>query len=435
MIAGMKQARHTHPQRTQRLSQPRDSFAQWQRTQRGNVIRWIADNNAFYQAHWKGARQDAKEGSEIDFESLPLTTKSDLVGSDPSGHCRNLSFAADQYLRFHRTSGTTGQPMVVLDTADDWQFWMEGWQFVLDVADLNESDSVLMAFSFGPFVGFWSAFDAVVERGALVIPTGSLSTEARLDLIETSKPTTLFCTPSYALHLAEYANQKNIDLANSSVNKIVVAGEPGGSLAEIRHRIESAFAAKVFDHAGATEIGPWGFADAEGTGLFVNESLFYPEFLDPETNQCLDPDTSQTEGQVCQLALTTLGRLGCPVVRYLTGDLVRPTWKKESPFVFLEGGVLSRADDMMIIRGVNVFPSSIEAILRGIEGVDEFRIEVYRQGEMDQLRIIAEDHQNDPNRIAQQIQLRLGLRVEVELAEPGSLPRFEMKGQRFVDKR
>lgn len=429
----MKQTRHSDTQRREICGQARNDLVKSQQNRLRELVQWVGANNGFYRDLWKAAGI----GPDGDFGSLPLTQKSQLAAdeSDRAGCARNLSFAPESYCRFHRTSGTTGRPMVVLDTQDDWQFWMEGWQFVLDAANISATDRVLMAFSFGPFVGFWSAFDAAVERGALVIPTGAMSSRARLDLIETSQPTALFCTPSYALHLAQLAREQSQSLVSCSIEKILVAGEPGGSLPEIRNRIESAYNAKVIDHAGATEVGPWGFADADGTGLFVNELLFYPEFLDPETDQWLEPNSDQTEGQLCQLVLTTLGRHGCPVIRYVTGDLVRPSWKKDCPFVFLDGGVLSRADDMMVIRGVNVFPSSIEQILRSIDGVQEFQLEARKKGEMDQLKIIVEDDSNDPAKVAKEIELRLGLRVEVELAEAGSLPRFEMKGKRFTDKR
>ena len=169
--------------------------------------------------------------------------------------------------------------------------------------------------------------------------------------------------------------------------------------------------------------------------MFVNESQFFPEFLDVDSNQWLKPDSEQTEGVVCQLVLSTIGRLGCPVLRYVTGDLVRPSWQQGSPFVFLDGGVQGRADDMLIIRGVNVFPSAVERILRGFEEVEEFQLIAWKNGQMDQLKIRVEDQLNQPQRIADEIQLRLGLRVEVEVVESNSLPRFEMKGKRFLDQR
>ncbi len=414
--------------RKQILAQDRDGFVQKQQKELLAFVNLVREKSGFF-----AKRLENPISSLAEFAAMPLLNKTDLIGDD--GYAANLTFPRQDYSRFHRTSGTTGRPMAVLDTKEDWQWWMESWQFVLDSAEVSADDHVLMAFSFGPFVGFWSAFDAVVERGALVMPTGAMSTEARLDLICSSQATVVFCTPSYALHLAQVAENKAIPLGKSQVRNIIVAGEPGGSVPEIRDRIETSWNSKVVDHAGATEVGPWGFADLEGTGLFINESQFYPEFLDVESGKLLSPDSSETEGKVCQLVLSTIGRLGCPVLRYLTGDLVRPTWKKDSAFVFLEGGVLGRADDMMIIRGVNVFPTAVEKILRSFDEIDEFQLIAWKDGQMDQLKVRVEDRLNEPSRIANEIQLRLGLRVDVEVVEPASLPRFEMKGKRFLDQR
>ena len=412
------------------LRQDRESFEVLQQKQLFSFVRTVRQENQFF-------RDRLDKCGEIlgldDFAKISLLHKPDLVGE--SGDAANLTFPKDRYCRFHRTSGTTGRPLAVLDTKEDWQWWMESWQYVLDSASVDAKDRVLMAFSFGPFVGFWSAFDAVVERGSLVMPTGAMSTEARLDLVLNSDATVVFCTPSYALHMAQVAEEKSIPIGESSVRTIIVAGEPGGSVPEIRDRIESKWKATVVDHAGATEVGPWGFADSNGTGLFVNETQFFPEFIDVESGELLTSRSSETEGVVCQLVLSTIGRLGCPVLRYVTGDLVKPTWNTDSAFVFLEGGVLGRADDMMVIRGVNVFPTAIERILRTFNDVDEFQLIAFRDGEMDQLKVIVEDGLNSPGRIASEIQLRLGLRVEVEVVKAGSLPRFEMKGKRFLDQR
>ena len=400
----------------------------------------ILPKNSFYADKLAGLETSMSSIDQLD--SLPYTTKPELNGlvatavgagptPDENDYARNLTWPIDRYCRFHRTSGTQGRPMVVLDTADDWQWWMEGWQFVLDAVELTEADRVVMAFSFGPFIGFWSAFDAAKERGSLVAPTGAMSSIARLELIFSIDATVVFCTPSYALHLIELAEQQKLDLRKSSVRSIVVAGEPGGSIPEVRDRIEHGFDAKVIDHSGATEVGPWGFADKNRTGIHVNEAQFIAEFRSIETDQ------PAGEGELSELILTTLGRTGCPVIRYRTGDLVRPSWKHESDnrFVLLEGGVLGRTDDMMIIRGVNVFPTSIEQILRGFPEVDEFRMTAFRESAMDQLKIEVEDRANDPNRIAEALQSRLGLRVKVTSVESGSLPRFEAKGKRFIDRR
>ncbi len=301
----------------------------------------------------------------------------------------------------------------------------------------------MLAFSFGPFIGFWSTRDALAARGSLVIPGGGMSSRTRLDLIRRTGSTALFCTPTYAMHLADAAEEHRESLVDSSIRKIVVAGEPGGSVSSIRRRIEEAWGARVVDHAGASEIGPWGYGDAEGRGLHVLESEFIAEFL------TFPGGLPARTGELAQLVLTSLGRRGMPVIRYRTGDLVRPTWlessggatsdteapqgKSANRFVLLRGGVLGRADDMMIVRGVNIFPSSIDEIVRSFPEVIEYRMTVRKRGEMDELAVEVEDRLDNPARIADELNLRSGLKVEVKGVAAMSLPRFEGKGKRFVD--
>jgi phenylacetate-CoA ligase len=263
----------------------------------------------------------------------------------------------------------------------------------------------------------------------MVIPGGGINTLGRLDLLQRTEATVLLCTPTYALHLAEVAREHKIDLAaHCKVEKIIVAGEAGGSIPATRARIESAWGARVIDHSGASEVGPWGFADADDRGLQVLESEFIAEFLSVETNE------PAKDGELAHLVLTSLGRQGMPVIRYLTGDLVRPAWSTQG-FVLLEGGVLGRADDMLVVRGVNIFPSSIEQIMHSFPEVAEYRLTVHKRGAMDEMVIEVEDHLQQPGRIGEELQLRLGVKVDVRLAEPASLPRFEGKGKRFIDLR
>jgi phenylacetate-CoA ligase len=425
------------------------------------LVRIVPENTFYRQRFVEAGLLDVSGANEINFPrdraelaKLPLTTKSELVGDGSRPFAANLTWPVDDYVRFHRTSGTHGHPMVVLDTAEDWRWWIEGWQHVLDVAEVTATDRAVMAFSFGPFVGFWSAFDATAARGALVIPTGAMTTLARLDLIKTTSATVVFCTPSYALHMAEVAAEHGVDIANSSVRKIIVAGEPGGSIPATREKIESAWGAEVVDHSGASEIGPWGFADKEGSGIYVNETNFLPELISVDDGQLIpfesvplrssiakdaaNNDVATTEG-LAELILTTLGRDGCPVIRYRTGDLVRPVINDRgtgsSQFLFLEGGVLGRADDMMIIRGVNVFPASVESILREIPEVVEYRMTATKAGQMDQLKVELEATAKVDESVAELLSTRLGLRIDVSQVADGELPRFEAKGKRFVDLR
>ena len=386
--------------------------------------------NRFYAEKLAGVSLPLKSIDQL--SKLPLTYKDELVTAEHEGSfAANLSWPVQDYVRLHQTSGTKGRPLVVLDTAEDWHWWIDCWQHVLDAAHVSADDTVLMAFSFGPFIGFWSAYDAVASRGALVVPGGGMNTLQRLELMRTSGATAVFCTPSYALHVAEVAHDHQINLAALDVRHLVVAGEPGGSIRSTRARIEQAWQARVVDHSGATEIGPWGFGDAEARGVHVLENEFIAEFLSLETGG------PAGEGELAELVLTTLGRAGSPVIRYRTGDLVRPFRKHELAcrFVLLEGGVLGRADDMLIIRGVNIFPSSIEQIVRSFPEVIEFRLTATRVAEMDQLLVEVEDRLHQPERIADELRLRLGLKVEVSTVDLGSLPRFESKGRRFVDRR
>lgn len=362
---------------------------------------------------------------------LPYTFKEELVTAPAVGEfAANLTYPLDRYVRYHHTSGTRGRPMPVLDTAEDWQWWVETWQYVLDAVGVRSGDRAIMAFSFGPFIGFWSAHDACVERGLMVIPTGGMSSRARLETMRSCEATVLFTTPSYALHLAEIAHDNQIDPRSLKIRKVIVAGEPGGSVASTRKRIEEAWDAELIDHAGASEVGPWGFS-RDDRGLHIIESEFIAEFRSIATGE------PATEGELSELVLTSLGRRGSPLIRYRTGDLVRPKFNAGSDckFVLLAGGVLGRADNMLVVRGVNVFPSSIEHILRAFPEVVEFRVTAHKAGVMDTLAVEVEDRLSQPERIARELQLRLGLKIEVQQVPLGTLPRFEGKGNRFVDRR
>jgi phenylacetate-CoA ligase len=421
----------TSAENRQRIQQlDRAALAELQLEKLNNLLAEVHAQNAFYRRKLAGTPTQLESLDQL--AALPQTIKQELqpqTGEEP--FAANRTYPIQRYVRCHQTSGTSGRPLVVVDTADDWGWWIEAWEFVLDAAQITAADRALLAFSFGPFVGFWSAFDALVARGSLVIPGGGLTSLARLELIQKANVTAICCTPTYALRLAEVAADNHINLADLPVEKIIVAGEPGGSVTATRSRIQTAWNARVFDHGGATEIGPWGFADAEGRGLYINESQFLAEFVSIESGH------AAREGELAQLILTTLGRTGAPVIRYRTGDLVRPIWNTNGPsrFVFLDGGILGRADDMLIIRGMNIYPTAIEQILHGFPEVVEYRITARTQGAMDELVIEVEDHLQEPTRIARELQLKLGLKIDVRCVSAMSLPRSEGKGRRFIDER
>ncbi len=407
------------------------------------LLREILPANEFY------AAKLARVAAGIPLESLdalvdwPFTFKEELVEASAQAsadaaflHPGNLTWPTARYVRFHQTSGTHGRPLPVFDTAGDWEWWMECWRTVLDRGGVTAGDRVLVASSFGPYVGFWSGFEAALDRGAMAIPTGGMASLARLELVRTLAPTVLVATPSYALHLAELAAAHKIDTAGSAVRLVIVAGEPGGSMPAVRARLAEAWGAAVLDHAGATEVGPWGVGDGHGTGLHVIEPWFHPEFLAVQTGK---PAAS---GELAELVLTTLGRAGAPVIRYRTGDLVRPSWPDADdvaagacPWVRLVGGVLGRADDMLIVRGVNVFPGGIDDIVRSFPEVVEYRLTVSSRERLDTMLLEIEDRLGDPDRVSRELQVRLGLRIDVVTVPIGSLPRFEGKGRRVVDDR
>ncbi len=366
---------------------------------------------------------------------IPLLSKAELLANVAGKPARIFGLPQHRYTRFHQTSGTSGWPMPVLDTPEDWEWWLECWQYVLDAAQVTSSDIAMMAFSFGPFIGFWTANDALVQRGAMVIPGGGLSSEARLKMICDHNCTIVCCTPTYALHLASVAAEHGIDLRSTAVRRIIVAGEPGGSVPAIRDRIEAAWGARVVDHSGASEVGAWGFGSSDGNGLHVIEAEFIAERLHFDDEH--PHGRAVADGEPAELVLTNLGRLGGPAIRYRTGDIVRGyrDHDYDCRFLWLRGGVLGRADDMMVIRGVNVFPSSIEAIVREVDATAEFRIIATRNSEMDQLAIEAELSESKTNILQALLRDRLGMRVDVTIVPPQTLPRFQAKSKRLIDHR
>jgi phenylacetate-CoA ligase len=399
------------------------------------LVRETLGANPFWTAKWRAAGLTSADDLRDwdDFRRLPLTRKRELV-DDQAAHPpfgTNLTYPLARYVRVHQTSGTSGQPIRWLETEASWNWWAHCWRFVLAGAGLGPGDRVYFPFSFGLFVGFWAGFEGARALGALAIPGGGQDSLTRLGTMQALGATALVCTPSYALHLVELARERGIDLAKLGIRATVHAGEPGAGIPAVRARIESGWGARAFDHAGMTEVGAYGYECAEQAGLHVNESEFIAEVLDPET---LAP---AREGE---LVLTNLGRTGSPAVRYRTGDRVRVA---EAPcgcgrtFMRLEGGILGRLDDMLIIRGVNIFPSAIEGIVRRFAVVDEFQVEVFRDGELDQARVIIEvdgaaGARSVREAVQEALRASLGLRLEVACVEPRTLPRWELKARRVV---
>jgi phenylacetate-CoA ligase len=305
------------------------------------LIRAVRPANAFYENKLAAAGIDGSVDSLEDFtEYCPFTTKAELV-ADQTAHApygSNLTFPVEQYTRIHQTSGTTGQPLRWLDTPESWQSMLESWQTVYRAAGISQADRALFAFSFGPFIGFWMAYEAAAQMGCLCFPGGGLTSATRLRILLENEVTVLCCTPTYALRLAEVARLEGIDLSQAKLKTIIVAGEPGGSIPATRERIESAWPnAKVFDHHGMTEVGPvtheW---PHEKNNLQIIDAAYLAEIIHPETHA---PVANGEEGE---LILTTLTRTAMPLLRYRTSDLVRPETHGEA--LILRGGILGRAE-------------------------------------------------------------------------------------------
>ncbi len=402
----------------------------------------VAVSNVFYQQKWKVAGvQDAVAIRSLDdLRRLPFTTKKELL-DDQHAHPpfgTNLTYPINRYNRYHMTSGTTGRPLRWLDTPESWDWWIRCWTFVYRAAGVGPEDRIFFPFSFGPFIGFWAGFDAATRLGALSLPGGGQDSLLRLRMITDADATVLVCTPSYALRLAQVAREQGMDPAATPIRVTIHAGEPGANVPATKRRIEELWGARCFDHYGMTEVGAVGFeCIAQPGGVHLNESEFIAEVVDPQAGE----PSSDGWGE---LVLTNLGRRGSPVIRYRTGDLVR---LNSAPcacgrtFARLEGGILGRADDMLIVRGVNIFPSVIEDIVRRHPAVDEFRIEVHKQSEMDEIRILLEidDAVHGPemrdrtvDAVAEGVRMSFGLRVETRVVSAGALPRFELKARRVV---
>jgi phenylacetate-CoA ligase len=308
------------------------------------------------------------------------------------------------------------------------------WDAIFDIVGVRPDDRLFFAFSFGPFLGFWTAFEAAARRGYFCLPGGGMTTVARLRAIVDNRVTVVLCTPTYALHLAEVAAENLIDLAGSPVRMLVVAGEPGGSIVATRQRIETAWGAWVFDHYGLTEVGPVAVECVENpNGLHILETEYIAEVIDAETG------APQATGKPGELVITNLGRVGSPVVRYRTGDVVCVETNScpcGRPFMRLKGGILGRTDDMIHVRGNNVYPSALEAIIRRYPEIAEYKIAIDESLAMTQVRIDIEAPESAlADKVARDIQEELLFRAEVLAVPLGSLPRFEMKARRVVVRR
>jgi len=378
-------------------------------------LRQVLKSNPF----WRGRLHDVTGWD--DFERLPMTAKAELLADQaanaPFG--TNLTFPLEDYTRLHQTSGSSGdQPLRWLDTHQSWAWWLHIWaDHVYQAAGVTPADRVFFAFSFGPFIGFWSAFGGAERLGAMAISGGAMTTEQRIRNLRDVGATVLLATPTYALRMADKAQELHLDLASSDIRLTIHAGEPGASIPSTRSAIEAAYMAVSFDHTGMTELGPTGHSCTQRDGIHLIESEFIFEVVDTKGRPAL-------EGE---LVATNLGRWGSPLFRYQCSC--------GSSFVKVVGGIRGRVDDMFTVRGVNLYPSQVEDIVRRHTAVREFVLERRAVKHMDEVVLVVEMAEADAptDRLEADLRQALGVRISCRVVPVGTLPPGELKAKRIVN--
>lgn len=406
------------------------------------------EKSPFWRARFDDAGFDPTTVSSVDdVKRIPPMTRAEWMAAQeahpPFGEL--LAVPKTAAIRYHHTSGTTGRtPLRVLDGMRDWEWIAECWAAGFWGFGIRPTDTVFFAFSYGSFIGFWGAHYACEKMGALVLPSGNMSTEQRVKQIVEMGATVVCATPTYAIRMAQTAKEMGIDLPkDAKVRRLVISGEPGGNIPATKRLIEGLWGGKACDTAGMTELGTIMMFECEHQpgGCHILEDHYIEEVLDPET---LRPVPYGVKGE---RVVTSFGRGAVPIFRYRTSDLVVKVPHHRCPcgrvYDIYEGGFLGRVDDMLLIRGTNVYPRAIESIVRERPAIEEFRIVVERIDNVDEITVrveVKDDPALDWKAYASDLAKDLasaneGLRINVDRAPAGSLPRFELKAKRTEDRR
>lgn len=413
------------------------------------LCEWAEAKSPFHRRRFAAAgfAPEQLRGLE-DLERIPFMTREEWMAAQEEQPLFGdiLALPQAQALRYHYTSGTSGRtPLRVLDTIRDWHWGSEMWAYGFWAFGVRPGDTVMFAFSYGSFIGFWGAHYACEKIGALVVPSGNMSTEARVRLILDIGASTVCATPTYVLRMAQVASEMGIDLARESrVDKVIVSGEPSGSIPAVKRMMEDAWGAPVADTAGMSEIGTIFMFECarQPGGAHIIEDHFIEEVIAPGGAEPL------AYGEQGERVVTSFGRSIIPLIRYRTQDLVikvpAATCSCGRSFDIYEGGIRGRVDDMKLVRGTNVYPRAIESIVREYDAIDEFQILLTREaGIRDEISVRVElkpGRDEDWDGLHSALGRELadaheGLRFKVERAERDSLPRFELKARRVVDRR
>jgi phenylacetate-CoA ligase len=427
---------------------PREDLRALQLYKLRRMCEWAQARSPFHQQRFKAAGFAPEQLQTLDdLRRIPFMTREEWMDSLAEQPLFGTlpTTSQEHAIRYHLTSGTSGRvPIRVLDGTKDWEWIAEMWCYGFWGFGVRPEDIVYFAFGYGSFIGFWGAHYCCEKIGALVVPGGAQTTEARVKQIVELGVTTVCSTPTYALRLWQQATEMGINLAESAVNKVILSGEPSGSIPAVKRQLEAAWGAKVGDTAGMTELGTIMIFECshQPGGTHIIEDHFIEEVVNPETGEPVP------YGELGERVVTSFGRGFIPVLRYRTKDMVLKV-----PYSICDcgrtgdiydGGIRGRWDDMKLIRGTNVYPRAVESIVRELDAVDEFQIYLWRADDIrDEITIRLE---LKPGREAEWPAVREklakaladaheGLRFNIELMEPGTLPRFELKAKRLVDAR
>ncbi len=426
---------------------PRERLRALQLAKFKRIFQWAWEHSRFHRSLYDAAGiAPADIRTFEDIRRVPKVEKSmmrDIQGKDPFPYGDALCVPLEEVSAFRQTSGTTGRPVYQPDTWQDWEWWAECWAFILWAQGYRPGDRVFIPFGYNIFVAFWAGHYAAEKLGCEVVPGGVLDTQARILKIQELRATAMMATPTYVLGMADTAkNKMGIDPAALTIDKITCAGEPGASIPSTKRRMEQAWNAKVYDHAGATEIGAWSFeCQAQPGGMHVNEAFFLVEIEDLQTGEIIEEP-----GRRGKMVITALDRHAQPCVRFDAKDVIE--WDERicecgRTFRLVKGGVVGRADDITKVKGVLLAPAAIEEVVRGIEGLgDEYEVVVDRPGDIDRITLKVELMPGAENRVAEieaqlkdQLRLKTNLGYKLEFHDYGRLPRYEVKARRFKDLR
>ncbi len=408
------------------------------------MVQWAWHNSPFYRDKFDRSGVTPEDIRSLDdLRRFPLTEKSEWLkaqGPEPRTFGKTAAVPETDVIRYHQTSGTTGDSIRLAFSARDWNVWLQCWGYGLSAARLTARDRILVCFPFNLFVGWWGGQDAARLLGCRVYSGGGMSSRERLAVVRDHHITALMGAPSYLLRLALTAESElGLDPGEMGVRRLICGAEAGASIPATRQRLKRAWQAEVFDHLGASEVGPWGYeCSAHPGGVHICEAFFHLEFLDPATLEPAAP------GEVSRVVITSLEKYAQPVIRWDLKDLVRLS-ESSCPcgrtFRRVKGGILGRADDLIKIRGVLFSLQAVEDVVRAFEQISDYRVVISRQREMDQLTIQVEARPEgeEAKRLEEDLvsalELETHLRFTAELLAEGTLPNQEIKTRRVMDLR